>query len=210
MKLNEIEITLEGVNDPHIFKAIFMGGSPGAGKSTVAKMLFSHTGLKQVNVDKFFELHQKLGKEIDYKKFHRLATSQRDNYLIGRLGLLIDGTARRIDRLMQVSDTLKSLGYDVGMVFVNTDLRTALKRAEVRGHNTGRILDPEMIKNYWRATQANLGELQGMFGSNFWLVDNSGESPNLKYSEKEIRRWLEKPPSNFIAKQWIAQNKSGK
>jgi adenylylsulfate kinase-like enzyme len=30
----------EGVYDPHIFKAVFMAGSPGAGKSTIANKLF--------------------------------------------------------------------------------------------------------------------------------------------------------------------------
>ena len=54
----------EGVNDPGIFKAIFLAGGPGSGKSFVASNLFgipekinvSPYGLKIVNQDAEFEL----------------------------------------------------------------------------------------------------------------------------------------------------------
>ena len=36
----------EGVNDPHIFKAVFMAGGPGSGKSFVAQKLLGGTGLR--------------------------------------------------------------------------------------------------------------------------------------------------------------------
>ena len=50
----------EGVNDPGIFKAVFLAGGPGSGKTYVAKNLFgipdryniSMTGMKMVNSDK--------------------------------------------------------------------------------------------------------------------------------------------------------------
>ena len=38
MRVEEvIKSVEEGVNDPHIFKAVFMAGGPGSGKSFVAK-----------------------------------------------------------------------------------------------------------------------------------------------------------------------------
>ncbi len=45
------EDVTEGVNDPHIFKCIFLFGPMGAGKSTVARPLLTHTGLRSVNLD---------------------------------------------------------------------------------------------------------------------------------------------------------------
>ena len=53
----------EGVNDPGIFKAIFLAGGPGSGKSFVgselvgfpSNMSFSPAGLKVVNSDPEFE-----------------------------------------------------------------------------------------------------------------------------------------------------------
>ncbi len=72
-----MDLLNEGVNDPGIFKAVFLAGGPGSGKSYVAHQLFgipekvnvSKTGLKMVNQDQ--ELEYLLGKfygddSIDY------------------------------------------------------------------------------------------------------------------------------------------------
>ena len=54
-----MDLLNEGVNDPGIFKAVFLAGGPGSGKSYVASQLFgvpekvnvSAYGLKMVNQD---------------------------------------------------------------------------------------------------------------------------------------------------------------
>ena len=45
----------EGVYDPNIFKAIFLAGGPGSGKSYVAGKTIRGQGLKMVNSDDAFE-----------------------------------------------------------------------------------------------------------------------------------------------------------
>ena len=58
-----MDLLNEGVNDPGIFKAVFLAGGPGSGKSYVAGQLFgipdninvSVTGLKMVNQDQELE-----------------------------------------------------------------------------------------------------------------------------------------------------------
>ena len=45
----------EGLYDPNIFKAFFMAGGPGSGKSYVVKKSTGGTGLKIVNSDEAFE-----------------------------------------------------------------------------------------------------------------------------------------------------------
>ena len=51
----------EGVYDPSIFKAFFLAGGPGSGKSFVSKSALSGMGLKVINSDRAFEA--KLKKE---------------------------------------------------------------------------------------------------------------------------------------------------
>ena len=46
----------EGVYDPNIFKAFFLAGGPGSGKSYVVRRTTGGTGLKIVNSDNAFEL----------------------------------------------------------------------------------------------------------------------------------------------------------
>ena len=55
MKKSFEELT-EGVYDPNIFKAIFLAGGPGSGKSYVAGRTVAGRGLKTVNSDNQFEL----------------------------------------------------------------------------------------------------------------------------------------------------------
>ena len=58
-----MDLLTEGVHDKGIFKAVFMAGGPGSGKSFIAKSLFgipdklniSVNGLKMVNQDKEFK-----------------------------------------------------------------------------------------------------------------------------------------------------------
>ena len=51
-KLNQI--LREGVYDPGIFKAFFLAGGPGSGKTFVTRAAFGGTGLKLVNSDAAF------------------------------------------------------------------------------------------------------------------------------------------------------------
>ena len=45
----------EGVYDPNIFKAVFMAGGPGSGKSHIAGRAVGGLGLKVINSDDAFE-----------------------------------------------------------------------------------------------------------------------------------------------------------
>ena len=61
--LKLMDLLTEGVHDKGIFKAVFMAGGPGSGKSFIAKSLFgipdkfniSVGGLKMINQDKEFK-----------------------------------------------------------------------------------------------------------------------------------------------------------
>lgn len=211
MKIHELyQQTQEGVHDPAIFKAVFMAGSPGSGKSTIAKQLFAGSGLKELNVDKFWDLYHKLGKEKAYGRFRELTGKQKANWLEGRLGLLVDGTARDLTAMKSIKTELETLGYDSAMIFVNTDLETALNRVLKRQEATGREVTPDFVKASWHAVQQNLGSLQQMFGGNFFIIDNSQGHPDLKFVQKRMNNWLKQPPRKPAAVTWINQQLSGK
>lgn len=210
MLINELTLPVdEGMNDPHIFKAIFMAGSPGAGKSTIANKLFAGTGLKSLNVDAFWQLYKAKGKEGNYERYWELYKAQEKNFLDGRLGLIIDGTAKNPERMAQVKQTLEELGYDTAMVFVNTSLETSMNRvinrAQSTGKDAGRNIDPQFVKDTWEKTQKGLGALQSLFGGQFFIVDNNRGEPNVAYVAKTMKRWLAQEPSKPAAREWLKQ-----
>lgn len=208
MKANDLYKPIsEGVHDPHIFKAIFTAGAPGSGKSTVSHKVTAGSGLKTVDIDKFWHLFHRKNQASDahYEKYWELAQKQKQNYLDGRLGVIIDGTGRVVDRIVKIKNRLDELGYDSLMIFVNTDLETAIQRALIRGEKTGRKMTPAFIKSYYEQVQNNLGTLQQIFAGRFLIIDNSKDhsDDNLKYAEKVIRNYLAAPPQNPIAHEWI-------
>jgi len=214
MRISEVtQPTNEGVNDPNIFKAVFMAGAPGAGKSTVSRMLFGNTGLKQLNVDNFWALYNKTGRSGDYDKFWKHYQNQEKGLVAGRLGLIIDGTAKNPKVIEEIKTRLESHGYETMMVFVDVSLETSLKRAEARAADRnspdfGRTIDPEFIKTTYKRIQDGADQLRSLFGNNFFTVSNEADSPNTARVERQIRRWINTPVRNEIAQAWIDNQKN--
>ena len=102
----------EGVYDPNIFKAIFLAGGAGSGKSYVARRTTGGLGMKMVNSDDMFEKMLKdAGMETTPKDIYSderqeirgrakaITARQKSNYIEGRLGMIIDDLGRRLDQL---------------------------------------------------------------------------------------------------------------
>lgn len=215
MLINEVtQPVTEGVHDPHIFKAVFMAGSPGSGKTTVAKKLFDGTGMKFLNVDDFYNYLRQIEKtvgdpEVDYETAWEKYRKREKNYLDGRLGLIIDGTGKNPNIMKDLKDRLEEMGYETAMVFVNTTLETSIdrakKRAETPGKDFGRKIDLGFIELTWNRVQQALGKLQEIFQGRFYIIDNDRPDINVEYVERKMRKWLATPPKSHIAKQWINQ-----
>jgi len=127
----------ESIQDKGIFKVIFMAGSPGAGKSYVlSKLSDGSIDPRIVNTDKFVEFFggNDPVKERPFvlDKSKLLSKQQLYFYINSILPLFVDSTSSEATTCIRRNGLLESLGYDTGMVFVNTSLETALKRIEQR------------------------------------------------------------------------------
>ena len=204
----------EGVYDPNIFKAVFMAGGPGSGKSFIAGKTTGGLGLKVINSDAPFERFLKkeglslkmpdsetLERDIERERAKKVTASKKFHAVKGRLGIIIDGTGHKYDKVADQAKMLQQLGYETSMVFVNTSLEVALARNEQRA----RSVKPTLVKKSWKDVQANMGKFQNFFGpSRFFIVDNNGvEEDMLEISTKHIRRAISKPVKNEIAAAWI-------
>jgi len=228
--LNEISLN-EGVYDPGILKAIFLIGGPGSGKSHVIKQLFgisskttfSRHGLKLVNPDPVFEklLRQasinpsdldSLSKEdpVNYSKVvdpiraraKDVETKTESNYIAGRIGMVLEGTGKNIASTKALKVKLEDIGYDCMMIYVNTDLETAKRRNQQRD----RTIPEDLLSDMWHNSQKNLGDLQRLFGMmNTIIVDNSDNSTISSDISKAIGRFIQKPVTNPVGKNWIKQ-----
>ena len=131
-------------------------------------------------------------------------------YIKGRLGLVVDGTGKNLEKMKTQAKDLKKIGYDVAMIFVNTDLETAMARNRARA----RKLPDDMVKEYWQEIQNNIGAFQTLFGKkNFLVVDNSDGkdwTAETLRAYKDVTRFTEAPIDNAKSKKWIASEKKKK
>ncbi len=202
MRINEIT---EGPYDPFRHKAIFFAGSPGSGKTYIARKLAgAFQGLKQVNMDIIFK-HLMTKKNLSWKmppeeeperekqrqRSKELVSKQQQSLSDSGLGLLVDSTGRIYETVEKIKNSLEDKGYETTMVFVNTDLQTALRRNKERE----RTLPDKLIHQNFEVIEQNLGRFQRLF-NDVHLIDNSESAQNtmpeqLERVEKDIRKFLQ-------------------
>ena len=221
----QVRYLQEGLYDPNIFKAFFLAGGPGSGKTFVTRGAFGGTGLRVVNSDSAFEnalkknnLSLKMpdseAEARDMLRARAKATTDKtmDLSIKGRLGMVIDGTGRDYDKINYQVSLLKQLGYDCYMIFVNTSLDVALERNRRRERTV-----PEYItKNSWTKVQSNIGKFQNLFGmENMIIVDNSKDDRELTTVtmgkvDKSVRRLLRNKVKSYTAKRWMASERKAR
>ena len=222
---DQIRYLQEGLYDPNIFKAFFLAGGPGSGKTFVTRGAFGGTGLRVINSDQAFEnalkknnLSLKMpdseSEARDMLRARAKATTDKtlDLSIKGRLGMVIDGTGRDYDKINLQTSLLKQLGYDCYMIFVNTSLDVALERNRRRERTV-----PEYItRNSWTKVQSNIGRFQNLFGmENMIIVDNSKDDRELttvvmSKVDKNVRRLLRNPIKSYTAKRWMATERKAR
>ena len=220
----EPDLLKEGVYDPNIFKAVFLAGGPGSGKSYVTSKVIGGLGLRIVNSDRFFtrllkksELSLKMPDSEEHErnqklvKAKELTAAQTKILMKGRLGMVIDGTGGNYKIIEDQVEELRKVGYDCYMIFVNTSLEVALQRNE----NRDRILPEKIVRDSHRAVTQNLGGFQGLFGgSNFLIVDNNEHVEEEKAQKRfnmlvkqGIGKFIRRPLKNKRGLSWIRKNK---
>ena len=207
---------MEGVNDPSIFKAVFLAGGPGSGKSfVVGKTALKALGFRLINSDKLFEKGLKSaglttdpddiasaqGQAVRASAIE-LTGKILEIALTGRMGIVVDGTGKDYAKIKKQVDMVRDLGYSVHMIFVNTDLETSLLRNSQRD----RVLPDDMVTKMWKDVQTNIGKFQTLFRQRMIIVDNSDDSDTeavTMSAYKKIQSWAAKAPENAIAVKWI-------
>lgn len=223
---------MEGVFDPFILKAVFLAGGGGSGKGFVSNVMFgtmkdqatTSMGLKSVNSDDVLTFLARRGK-LDLKRelgtdrgqamrvrAKSLSNKRLDYFIDGRLGLIIDGTARRPEKILKIKKRLESLGYDCSMVFVNTSLEVALQRNASRA----RVVPEKILRAAHADVQQARGSFKRIFGRNFAEIDNSKRAAPSEVARKLVpqfhrtaMRFLSQPVRNPRGKAWIEAETAG-
>jgi predicted kinase len=179
----------ESINDKGALKAIFLAGTPGAGKSYTASKISGGIEPRVVNTDKMLEFLAKKNnvslkhdgtensdsqyRELVDKSKH-LTKSQLVQYINSMNPLIIDGTSSNINNLVQRVGMLEFFGYDVGMVWVDTDFDTAVSRVMQRD----RTVPVEVIEKVYQQAEENKEYYKSKFDFFVEIKNGHGELTN--------------------------------
>lgn len=214
------EFVKEGVNDPAIFKIVFVVGGPGSGKSYVSEKLgLSALGFVTVNSDVAFEYlmkkhdidpkmppEEKEKRDVVRSRAKEITATKSDLAIEGRLGIHIDGTGDDYDKIANLKKNFEQLGYDCFLVVVNTKLEVARKRNQMRA----RTVPDKIVVDSWYNVQDNIGRFFNIF-KYIAVIDNSGDGKateeQINKVHSKLQRFAEMPPNKPAAKEWIASHK---
>jgi len=222
-------LLIEGVHDKAIFKAVFLAGGPGSGKDYVLDNTLAGHGMTEMNSDKALEyLMDKKGldktmpaseeevRNIVRGKAKNITELRQRLAILGRNGLIINGTGDDVEKIAKIKKELESVGYESSMVLVNTADEVSKQRNIDRGQRGGRTVPENIRKEKWDGVQAGRPEFAKMFGDNYMEFDNSEDlrnaPPEVVKAKKDemlqmfarIKDFVSTPPKNSVADAWVA------
>ena len=182
------------------------------------------TGLKYVNSDKFFEKQlkdnnidpgdlQRIEKE-DPKLWNKIQGASPNSlrniakgklnmlkgfFESGRIGMLVDGTGGKYDKMVRQKETAEALGYDTMLLFVDTSEEIAVER----NANRDRKLPEKKVRELWSDVQNNKDAFQNLFGDKMVVVNNDKFGPPPEDVVKELNKFVDAPVQNKIGQVWI-------
>ena len=216
---------VEGYKDPGIFKAVFLAGGPGSGKTYIAKGLFgipervnvSQSGMKMVNSDKELKyLLNKYGFGTDLDSlpdevFKNLTGDGPQSSGLRKFAKDLTAERRRLYQNGRLGMIIDGTGDDyqkiarekaelekIGYQTYMIFVNTTLEVALERNENRDRVLPKSIVQQSHQEVNRNVGAFQGLFGSgNFMIVDNN-EYQTEDQAKKRFKMLVKQGLSKFI------------
>ena len=216
---------VEGYKDPGIFKAVFLAGGPGSGKTYIAKGLFgipdrvnvSQTGMKMVNSDKELKyLLNKFGFGTDLDSlpdevFANLTGDGPQSSGLRRFAKDLTAERRRLYQNGRLGMIVDGTGDDfqkisrekaelekIGYQTYMIFVNTTLEVALQRNELRDRVLPQSIVSDSHKEVNRNIGAFQGLFGSsNFMIVDNN-EQKTEDQAKKRFKMLVRQGLGKFV------------
>jgi len=219
------ELLHEGFKDPGIFKAVFLAGGPGSGKTYIAKGLFgipdkvnvSQTGMKMVNSDK--ELKYLLNKfgfgtnldALPDEVFHNLTGDGKDTSGLRNFAKDLTAERRRLYQNGRLGMIIDGTGDDfkkisgekaelekIGYQTYMIFVNTTLEVALERNELRDRVLPQSIVSASHKEVNRNIGAFQGLFGSGKFMIVDNNEHKTEDQAKKRFKMLVKQGLNKFV------------
>jgi len=177
-------------------KAVITAGPPGAGKSTISKLILGGLGFSDRDVDdmlksllkrekmgldmsKYSPEDEKKKDELRNKTFSWIEKSQQHDIERER-GIIVNTTGANYDFTLSLKKKFEDAGYSVKMLFVDAPLETSLARNSKRE----RSINPQLLNQKHREVTSNVEKFKQAFGNDFhYYLNDEGKDASLRNKE---------------------------
>lgn len=213
MRLNQL---FESIEDKGIFKACFVLGTPGAGKTyTISQINDGALQPKIVNTDRYLEflakkreidLSSKVNQRAILDDAMKISKTALQNYINGVLPLFVDSTSSNTGAVLRRIGILNGFGYDIAMIHVKTDLETAIQRARQRE----RKVDEDFIIKSFEIAEENVNYLKNRADYFFEVDNNDGQLTDnaILSAYRKTSNFFNSPISNPNGKEYYQKMRS--
>jgi len=136
-----------------------------------------------------------------FSKARKLAAMEAARLSTEGKDFIIDGTGGNYKQIANLNSTYQDLGYVTAMIYVSIPEETSVQRNDARGEQGKRRIHPSAVRRSHQSVSSNLQSYSDLFGSNFFVVDNSGTFEEYQNNIEEARGSIEVflNPSNNIS-----------
>jgi len=186
--------------------AIFMAGTPGAGKTEIAKSiigLFSPTPAR-IDADDFRELFDGYdgANSSEFQGASAMMVDKVLEYILGekqsgpKYSFILDGTFAFKNAVMNIKRSL-TRGFDVQIYFIYQSPIESWKFTKEREKKEGRSVPLEAFVNAYYASRENVARVKAEFGKKVALhvivKDYQKDTDEVHYNVDDLEKWLPKP-----------------
>ena len=219
MKLHEIILT-EAPTTKGAFKALFIVGPPGSGKSSIRKAINLPPETKFIDYD----FHQgRQAKQFGYSernvedqtKMNKSVKGFIEDDVVDSINhcnpLLIDTVGNNETTMLRRIQTLQRVGYDVSVIVVDVSEQTSLDRAKSREEIEGRHVPVDYIKDVHANKAFAYGRIQSAIPDTV-IVNNDSSNSHvaLKEAAKIADAFYNSPIQNTNGKKLQQEMKNSK
>ena len=199
------QLLSESPSDKGAFKALFVSGPPGAGKTSIKKYVNLPSDIVVIDADT--TIARVTGNSnYDPKRDKSITMAVQDEFTdaVNDVSPLLLDTVGNNERLMMRRiNTLQRIGYDVAMIWVDVEESTSHKRIKKREEETGRKVDPDFVSQVHQDKKYALPKYQTELGANFMYVSNETEIDVSRIQEK-TSKFFNSPVQNPKGQELLA------